>query len=128
MDLERVKKEVEALSAAYEEVLFFQGVGEIVIGSFAFPNGWRPDTGSILYDLPSTYPQEPPTPYIDSCMQFRGKRPHAMLNKGPDGWCRYRFINLEQDWRPNFHTTITMAQMLEDSLKNPEVCDPWEEA
>lgn len=126
-------EEIFALEDACQSIQYDLNRGIVKLEHIPFPAGWKPRTGSILYDIPDNYRQEQPRAFMPARMSYRGTKPMIMLmsHKPPAGfeesaWAEH-CIHKMHDWDARRHTLVTMTRMIKDSLKKPNSNDPWKE-
>lgn len=125
MNRDRIRRELAPLSETCAAVNYDSRAGTVILQQYPLPDGWNAETTTIWFDLPSTYPTEQPAVYIPEDLQFHGKRPMIMMNRGPDGWSEYCIHELH-DWEPRRHTLVTLTRMIDTSLHNPNSNNPLE--
>lgn len=107
---------------------------EIRIDGFAFPDGWQNRSGgrygSILIELPETYPEQPPRVFITDDMRYEGSRPVQMAPRRVDAPAEWAAIDLfpkPDSWDANVHSLVTVFEHLQTVLESPNVIDEIEE-
>lgn len=119
---QRVKIELQALAGICDDIRWDLDAGWIELHDLPFPPGWQPPTGAIRFELPETYPGGQPKAFLPEDMRYEGERPMIMLTSGPSGWQKHCIHRLELN--PEYHTLVSMARLVETSLKQPNNADP----
>lgn len=103
---------------------------EVRIDGFAFPEGWQNRSGgrygSVLIELPDTYPEHPPRVFITDDMRYEGARPAQMAPgrvDGPAEWAALELFPNPDSWDPTAHSLVTVFETLRAVLEQPDPID-----
>lgn len=106
---------------------------EVRIDGLAFPEGWQNRSGgrygSILIELPESYPEQPPRVFITDDMRYEGSRPVQMAPRRVDAPAEWAALNLfpEPDsWDASAHSLVIVFEYLQAVLESPDVIDEVE--
>jgi hypothetical protein len=101
---------------------------EVRIDGFAFPEGWQNRSGgrygSILIELPETYPEHPPRVFITDDMRYEGSRPAQMAPgrvDAPAEWAALEVFPKPESWDASCHSLVTVFEHLQAVLESPDV-------
>jgi hypothetical protein len=101
---------------------------EVRIDGFAFPEGWQNRSGgrygSILIELPETYPEHPPRVFITDDMRYEGSRPAQMAPgrvDAPAEWAALEVFPKPESWDASCHSLVTVFEHLHAVLESPDV-------
>lgn len=103
---------------------------EVRIDGFAFPDGWQNRSGgrygSILIELPETYPEHPPRVFVSDDMRYEGSRPVQMAPgrvDAPADWAAFDLFSDPDSWDASAHSLVTVFERLQAVLESPDGFD-----
>lgn len=106
---------------------------EVRIDGFAFPEGWQNRSGgrygSVLIDIPETYPEHPPRVFITDDMRYEGSRPVQMAPgrvNAPSEWAALGLFPRPDGWDPSADSLVTVFEQLQAVLEDPDGIDEVE--
>lgn len=106
---------------------------EVRIDGFAFPEGWQNRSGgrygSVLIELPDTYPEQPPRVFITDDMRYEGSRPVQMAPgrvDAPAEWAALDLFPKPESWDASCHSLVTVFEHLQAVLESPDTIDQAE--
>lgn len=88
-----------------------------------FPAGWEPGEGPMLFEVPNTYPQDPPSAFIREEFEYEGGSPKIKRWSSKDGWAD---LCIHPNWDPDHHSTITWLELALVGLENPNSSNPYQ--
>lgn len=100
---------------------------EVRIDGFAFPEGWENRSGgrygSILIELPESYPEHPPRVFISDDMRYEGSRPAQMAPRRVDAqaeWAALKLFPKPDSWESTAQSLVAVFEQLRDVLEQPD--------
>lgn len=79
----------------------------VIVEGVQLSDRWQPSETAVLFELPTTYPDQPPRVYIDESVRFIGnggsdsRRPDFVAPRSSRGEAKWCPMYLDADWGPN---------------------------
>lgn len=123
-DRERAMEELLALQEKYDVAYDFEERW-VEVQRVRFPTGWKPQTGSVGFQLSSWHPKSQPKVLIPDTLRYYDCVPGHVVKSRRDGWNRWCIHQLE--WDEDRHTLVTMLRLLLSSMDHPDKANPFEQ-